>query len=101
MVGGYLLKALPAHTQLLGYNIDVATTFTWILVISTALRSLTVLIFLPLFKELRDVHPFSFKEWFFDNVQSRMSGGLRLIPFAGSSDDDDEEPTAKEEGKKA
>jgi MFS family permease len=102
MVGSYLLKILPRHTDLFGYNIDVATTFTWLLVISTLLRSLTVLIFLPLFKELRDVHPFSFKEWLFDNVQSRMSGGLRLIPFAGSSDDDDEEEEdkKKEEPKK-
>lgn len=91
MVGSVLLKALPRHLEIGGWSHDVGSTFSYLLVISAALRGLSALLFIPYFKELREVHHFSFKEWFFENVQSRFSVGIRLVPFGGAENEGEED----------
>jgi len=100
MVGSVLLKTLPKHVEIGGwFSTDVGSTFYYLLVISAVLRGLVALFFMPYFKELREVHHFSFKEWFFENVQARFSVGIRLVPFGGSNDEDEDEEKKSGEGK--
>ncbi|HYG73910.1 MAG TPA: MFS transporter [Planctomycetota bacterium] len=88
MLGGYLLKVLPRHLEIGGWQHDFSSTFMYLLWFSSIGRALTALVFIPHFKELRDVHSFSLKEWFFENVQTRIAGGIRVLPFAGNDKDD-------------
>jgi MFS family permease len=89
MFGAYLMRAVPADTPVLGVLPAAHYPFQYVLVASAALRLASALAFVPLFKELREVSHFNFKDWFFESVQSRFSGGLRLIPFTVPDDEDE------------
>jgi MFS family permease len=97
MVGGVLQRMLPKHLEIGGWSHDFSTPFIYLLILSAALRCAVALIFIPIFKELRDVHPFSIKDWFFQNVQFRMPVGIRLMPFGGGENDDSDDNRMREE----
>jgi MFS family permease len=89
MIGSALLKMISNYHFSGNWLDDIKHTFMYLLWISAATRLLSVLIFVPQFKELREVRHFSLHEWFFENVQSRISGGIRLLPFGGGDEEDD------------
>ncbi|HBA83228.1 MAG TPA: hypothetical protein DCZ95_03950 [Verrucomicrobia bacterium] len=78
LLGAYLANHLPASFSIGPYRADYTSSLPGVFVVSAILRFLVVLIFLPMFKEVRSavhIHPV--------NLLLRLAGGELLAGFFG------------------
>ena len=94
LLGGWLSRTLPRDLSCAGQTVHASSNFIYLLVLSALVRLLGGVLFLPLFRELRQVPEFSLRTWFYSVAQVRSPFGFRFGIFTN-----DEENGTEEEGK--
>lgn len=74
LLGGYLGTHLPSGIELFGESYQWLSVLYVVFVISSVMRLLTALIFLPRLKEMRDVKPMTVRELIFSFGRFSLSG---------------------------
>ena len=87
LLGGWIEKFLPAVEVTPGHT----TRFFYLLLLSGLCRLLAAAVFVPTFRELREVQPFSLPHWFFQITAVRYPVGVILDFFAGEDGKDEED----------
>lgn len=84
-LGGLLSESMGKEIAIGGFHIEVFSELHWLMIISGLLRLLTVIVFLPAFREVRDVNPIGtgelimriaflrpYSDWIFDALSGKQ-----------------------------
>lgn len=83
MVGGYLASHLPPPPLLIDHLPVPSSPYILLFLLSGLGRAVAAAIFLPKFREVREVDAIENRELFWQVVQIRAIGGLTFRPFTG------------------